>query len=199
MDERPRGYREPAPPPPERFPVRLGTAARVSLLMSLGAIALSIVVVLLTGRVFFLFIAALGPRALLCALGRTPDDRGAPRRGRDPIVAARTDATACLGALGAPPRRRAPLRPRRRDALDRRRPLPGRLARSLRACARGERRRGPRRARLTRDRHALANGARRGDDAALAHDGASAARDACPTLALGLHQCCGRLGSTWLE
>jgi hypothetical protein len=71
MDERPRGYREPAPPPPERFPVRLGTAARVSLLMSLGAIALSIVVVLLTGRVFFLFIAAIGP-ALFYVLSGAP-------------------------------------------------------------------------------------------------------------------------------
>lgn len=62
MDERiPGGYRDAAPPPPARFPVRMGAAARVSLLISVGAIVLSIVVLLTTGRFFLLFIAALGP------------------------------------------------------------------------------------------------------------------------------------------
>lgn len=92
MDERPRGYREPAPPPPERFPVHLGSAARVSLLMSLGAIALSVLVVLLTGRVFFLAIAAIGP-ALFYVLS------GAPR-----MVEVHHDAVVIRSWLRAPVR-----------------------------------------------------------------------------------------------
>jgi hypothetical protein len=92
MDERPRGYREPAPPPPERFPVHLGSAARVSLLMSLGAIALSVLIALLTGRVFFLFIAAIGP-ALFYVLS------GAPR-----MIEVHHDAVVIRSWLRAPMR-----------------------------------------------------------------------------------------------
>lgn len=56
-----RGYRVPAPPPPERFPLRMSGTARLSIVLGLGAIVLSIAILLLTGRIFLLFFVAFGP------------------------------------------------------------------------------------------------------------------------------------------
>src|SRR5690606_14374518 len=55
------GYRDAATPPPERFPVRMGSTARLAVVVMLGSIVLSLAVLLLTGRFFLLFVAALGP------------------------------------------------------------------------------------------------------------------------------------------
>lgn len=56
-----RSYREPAPPPPQRFPLRMSGSARLGLVLSLGAIALSIALFVLTGQLFLLFFVAFGP------------------------------------------------------------------------------------------------------------------------------------------
>lgn len=55
------GYRDAATPPPERFPVRMGAAARIAVLLMLGSIVLSLALLPLTGRFHFLFFVALGP------------------------------------------------------------------------------------------------------------------------------------------
>lgn len=61
MDEVRGGYREAAPPKPERFGLRMGTAARTSLLVTLGTIALSGALYVFTGRVVLLFLVVIGP------------------------------------------------------------------------------------------------------------------------------------------
>lgn len=103
MDEYLRGYREPAPPKPERFPVQMSGAARVSLLISVGAIVLSVVLLLTTGHFFLFFIAALGP-GLFYLLS------GAPR-----VVEVHHDAAVVRWWLRAPVRLPVPELSVRRD------------------------------------------------------------------------------------
>lgn len=61
MDEHAGGYRDAALPRPQRFPIRMSGGARLALFVSLATIVFSILVLVLTGRLFILFVAALGP------------------------------------------------------------------------------------------------------------------------------------------
>lgn len=115
-----RSYRMPAPPAPERFPLRMSGSARLGLVLSLGAIAFSIALFLLTGQLFLLLFVAFGPglyyllsgapraidvhhdavvvRSWLHAPKRLPAAVLAVERHLDGLVLATPDVTIELGA-----------------------------------------------------------------------------------------------------
>lgn len=66
------GYRDPAPPRRESFALRRGTGAMVSLWATLGTSALSILLVLMAGDVFFLVSFALLVPGVFCAFWGAP-------------------------------------------------------------------------------------------------------------------------------
>lgn len=62
VDEVIGGYRDAAPPGRERFPLRMGTGTLVGFWATVGTSALSVMLLLMTGHLFYLFcFAALGP------------------------------------------------------------------------------------------------------------------------------------------
>lgn len=63
------GYREAAPPKAERFPLRMGAGARLSMLVSLGGIAFTVLFWVFTGQLLLLFVAVLGPGLLYLVSG----------------------------------------------------------------------------------------------------------------------------------
>lgn len=56
------GYRDAALPAPAQFPLRMGTGALVSVWATVGTMAFSVLLLLMTGELFFLLcVAAIGP------------------------------------------------------------------------------------------------------------------------------------------